>query len=94
MNNRPGFCETCNTPLDPGDDSRECWKCDSDEYSGAWEDDWTYWIWEEFTSPKSPAPTAPEAKNRSEKIPLRLFAADRAQSRGLQLPKEEPDQRI
>ena len=30
MNNHPRFCTTCNAPLDPGDDSRECAGCTDD----------------------------------------------------------------
>ena len=44
-NTRPGFCIECKAPLDPEDESRECWRC-YDESSPPWDDDWSYFYWE------------------------------------------------
>ena len=56
MTKHPGFCAECRAPIDPEDESRECWKCDSDEYSWAWDDDWTYFYWETWIAQKRNPP--------------------------------------
>ena len=57
MNTSPGFCETCNTPLDPADDRRECWRCDADEYLPLWDypdGDPSSYLWDLWTAQPPP----------------------------------------
>ena len=53
MNNHPRFCIECKAPLDPGDDSRECWVCDADEYTPLWDypdGDPSGYLWDLWTA--------------------------------------------
>ena len=74
----PGFCAECGQPLDPADDRRECWRCDADEYSWAWEDDPSYWRWEWWTAQQEARSTIgpPSMPVRSWPFPARPPATD------------------
>ena len=53
MSAHPGFCIECKAPLDPGDDSRECWVCDADEYTPLWDypdGDPSGYLWDLWTA--------------------------------------------